>query len=254
MMLNRIKHIIWSLFLFHGVLLQSIHAQTSLKDSLNVDGDSVFIGYDLSPVYILPRLYFSKASDWYAYNVIRRKVLKVYPFAQLAGEKLEILDERLSKMKGRKKRLYKKGIERYIREVIEPQLKELTVTEGRILVKLIHRQTGMTVYDFLKKYKSGLSAFWWQRMAKLYKIDLKSRFEPETIKEDFWIEDILQRAFKDGLIEEQPAKIYIPYQELYSKWMEKRPKIKRTFRKKPLLLRDFSKKQNKPKQNEIKIR
>ncbi len=241
----RMRKIITESFMLIWLAVAGIRAQTvsdttatQVRDSLMIN-DSIAMEYELKPVVILPYLYFSRASEWYAYSVIRRKVLKVYPFAKLAGENLEKLDARLSTLKGRKKRMYKKGVERYIRNVIEPQLKQLTVTEGRILVKLIHRQTGMTVYDFLKKYKSGLSAFWWQRMAKLYKIDLKSRFEPGKIKEDFWIEDILQRAFKYEQLEEQPAKIEIDYLGLYKKWMEKRPPFPKNIRKKTLLLQQI---------------
>ncbi len=192
------------------------------SDSLNNETDSVLY-YELGTVTILPRLYFSRAADWYRYNVLRRKVIKVYPFAKLAGDNLDKIDKRLQNMPPAKRRRYKKGIENYIRKVIEPQLKELTVTEGRILVRLIYRQTGMSVYQFLKKYKSGLSAFWWQRIAKLYKIDLKEEYHPESDKIDFWMEDILQRAFNEGILEESPPKISIDYFTLYNKWMEKAP-------------------------------
>ncbi len=217
-------------------------------DSLQYVSDTLPF-YELGTVTILPRLYFGRAADWYRYNVLRRKVIKVYPFAKMAGDNLDKIDQRLQKMSPAKRRRYKKGIENYIRKVIEPQLKQLTVTEGRILVRLIYRQTGMSVYQFLKKYKSGLSAFWWQRIAKLYKIDLKEEYHPESDKIDFWMEDILQRAFNDGILEESPPKIHIDYLGLYNKWMEKAPAPPVRYSERNRNLRPLFKKPAKQKEN-----
>jgi len=197
--------------------------QGILSDSLAVDQNDTIPVIYLNEVVLLPDLYFSKSADWYRYSILKKKVIKVYPFAKMAGEDLEKLNERLQKMTPRQRKRYKKQVERYIRKVIEPELKELTVTEGRVLVRLVYRQTGMSVYDFLKEYKSGISAFWWQRMAKLYKIDLKETYDPVNRKEDFWMEDILIRAFQDGTLEPSPPKVIVDYYALYDKWMEKLP-------------------------------
>ncbi len=194
-----------------------------LSDTIAVYKNDTIPVFYLDEVVILPRLYFSKSSDWYRYLVMRRKVTKVYPFAKMAGEDLEKLNERLKKMSPKQRRRYKKVVENYIRKVIEPELHELTPSEGRVLVRLVYRQTGMSVFDFLKQYKSGFSAFWWQRMAKLYKIDLKEIYDPVNRKEDFWMEDILIRAFQDGTLEPSPPKVIVDYYELYRKWMEKAP-------------------------------
>ncbi|NPA43407.1 MAG: DUF4294 domain-containing protein [Chlorobi bacterium] len=208
----------------------ALHAQSGGEDIILSDtvewheGEKIPVFY-LDEVVVLPSLYFSKAADWYRYVVLRRKVIKVYPFAKMAGEDLEKLNARLARMTPAQQRRYKKMVERYIRTVIEPKLKELTVTEGRILVRLVYRQTGMSVYDFLKEYKSGLSAFWWQRMAKLYKIDLKDIYDPVNRKEDFWMEDILIRAFQEGVLEPSPPKVVVDYYALFDKWMEKMPKL-----------------------------
>ena len=186
------------------------------------DGE-YYPGFSLDTVVLMPTLYFSQMSDWYKYNVLRRKVIKVYPLAKTMGDDLAKLDQRLQKMSPRQRRHYKRLVERYVREVFEPQLKNLTVTEGRVLTKLVYRQTGMSVYDFLKKYKSGMSAVWWQGLAKIYKIDLKMKYDPVHSKDDFWMEDILQRAFADDLLEKSNPKVEFDYYALYDKWMEKMP-------------------------------
>ncbi len=202
---------------------QSVKGQSGTEKS--PDSTALYpLSDTLGTIIVIPKLYFSKASDWYRYNVLRRKVLKVYPFAKMAGDNLKKIDERLEKLPPERRRYYRRGIENYIRKVIEPQLKELTVTEGRVLVRLIYRQTGMSIYQLLKKYKSGLSAFWWQRIAKLYDINLKEEYHPESRKEDFWIEDILRRAFTDEILEESPPAFEIKYLALYNKYMERIPK------------------------------
>jgi Rad3-related DNA helicase len=225
------------LFLSFHTYSQQNGAKKPPADSTGINtGDSIPV-INLDEVTLLPDLYFSKSSDWYRYLVLRKRVLKVYPFAKQAGEDLRKLDERLQKMSPRQRRRYKKAVERYIKKVIEPELKELYVQDGRVLVRLVYRQTGMSVYDFLKKYKSGLSAYWWQRIAKLYKIDLKEKYDPENRKTDFWMEDILQRAFAEGELEQSPPAFDIPYHKLFKKWMEKmpgRPKIYRKFERRGL--------------------
>ena len=85
------------------------------------------------------------------------------------------------------------------------QLKKLTKTEGRILIKLIHRQTGETMYELIKEYRSGWKAFWYNTTAKLFKLSLKDKYDPANIKEDYLIEDVLQRAFVNGVLKEQKA-------------------------------------------------
>jgi len=222
--------LIWALAL-QVPKAQTDHPAGIVSDSIAVVQNDTIPVFYLDEVVLLPDLYFSKSSDWYKYLVLRKKVLKVYPFAKMAGEDLEKLNQRLQRMTPRQRKRYKKKVERYIRTVIEPQLKELTVTEGRVLVRLVYRQTGMSVFDFLKEYKSGLSAFWWQRMAKLYKIDLKEIYDPVGRKEDFWMEDILIRAFREGLLEPSPPKVVTDYYALHSKWMEKMPKYPKYKRK-----------------------
>jgi hypothetical protein len=231
-----IKRLVNILFLLSGLCFR-ISAQTDtlpaglVSDTVEISGRDTIPVFYLDEVVLLPRLYFSKSADWYRYAVLRKKVKKVYPFAKMAGEDLEKFNARIARMTPRQRRHYRKVVERYIRKVIEPQLRELTASEGRVLVRLVYRQTGMSIYDLLKEYKSGLSAFWWQRMAKMYKIDLKEIYDPVNRKEDFWMEDILIRAFRDGLLEPSPPKVKVDYYGLYKKWMEKAPPVRKNNRK-----------------------
>ncbi len=127
--------------------------------------------------------------------LLRRRVLKVYPYAQLASERLTTLKERLFKMDRRsQKKRYAKIIEKYLEGEFSKELKKLTRKEGQILVKLIHRETGITPHTLVKTYRNSLRATVYQFTAKLYDIDLKTEFNPLKVKEDMWIEDILLRS------------------------------------------------------------
>ena len=91
------------------------------------------------------------------------------------------------------------------------KLKKMTRTEGKILIKLVHRQTGLTAFDLVKEYRSGWKAFWYNTTAKVFKLNLKSEYNPEEEALDFLVEDILQRSFTLGKLDAQKARLPIDY-------------------------------------------
>src|SRR5690606_2505619 len=101
---------------------------------------------------------------------------------------------------------------------------KLSRKQGQILVKLINRQTGETTYDLVKDYKSGWKAFWASNTAKLFDINLKTRYEPYKVNEDYLIETILVRAFSNGRLVNQEAANPVNYEELNDFWREKAEK------------------------------
>lgn len=150
---------------------------------------------------------------------LTKKVRKVYPYAKLASERLTILNERLSKMKSKSdKKKYTRLVQRYMEDEFEAKLKKMTRTDGRILVKLIHRQTGHTTYDLVKELRSGWNAFWYNSTAKMFDINLKSEYHPDTNEEDFLIETILQQSFRFRILENKEPAIPINYNVIASKW------------------------------------
>jgi hypothetical protein len=209
-----------------GLLVFKGNAQLDTLPKTNVDmlmystHDSIPV-FSLDSITLLPKMRFANYYDLKKYRWIRRKVYKVYPFAKLSGDNVQKLDERLSKMTKRQQKRYMRIIKRWIQKEFEPKLKNLTQTEGRILSKLFHRQTGQTVYEFLKKYKNGWTAFWYQNIAKLYNIDLKVKFNPQQNKEDYWIEYILQKAFQEEILEPQQNKLGYKFIDLQNKWGKK---------------------------------
>lgn len=214
------KRVVFLLIYIIGVNLYAQEEKIIKKDSTYIYGDYIVFNGDsilieLEEVRLLNKLKFKTTYDKNYYYWFRKKTLKAYPYAKLAAERLEVLNERLEKIESKRKRKrYTKKVQKYMEGEFTDQLKKLTRTEGRILIKLIHRQTGKTTYELIKEIRSGWKAFWYQNTAKLFKLSLKSEFNPAEINEDFLIEDILQRAFVDGILEKQDSKLDFDYHEL----------------------------------------
>lgn len=218
--------------LFYSILLVPLffYAQISkehkkdstyiYKDYIIFEGDTVVI--ELAEVQVLKRLKFKESYDRRYYYWFRNKTFKAYPYAKLAAERLTTLNERLDKIKSKRKRKeYTKKVQKYLEGEFTDQLKKLTRTEGRILIKLIHRQTGNTTFELIKEVRSGWKAFWYNNTASLFKLSLKAEYDPENVYEDFLIEDILQRAFIEGKLERQASKLDFDYLEIASKMGDK---------------------------------
>lgn len=240
--------------LYIYIILFSINSFSQKKEKLdslpiNYDdyilvkpGDSIMI--KLNEITLLPKQKFKSKNDIRYYLWFRRKVFKAYPYAQLASERLDSLNVRLNKIKSKSKRKkYTKLVQEYIEGEFSDQIKKMTRTEGRILIKLIHRQTGKTAFNNIKSLRSGWKAFWYNTTANVFKLSLKSEYHPEFDNEDFLIEDILQRAFQDDKLKRQDSKLNFDfskiiyerkaeinvevYKQMFNKMRKKKKTIKR---------------------------
>lgn len=213
-------------FLSPGVFAQlpEVPLDSLQEKMIIIEGDSIFrSSIELEEVFLFGKLKFDSYDEKLRYYILRRKTLKVYPYAKLAAERLVSLNERLARIEsGRKRKDYTKVVQRYIEEEFSAELKKLTRTEGQILVKLIYRQTGETAFDLVKELRSGWRAFWYQTTARMFKISIKEEFHPEDVHEDYLIEDILQRAFAAGQLERQPSVLGYDYATLSDRWNQKK--------------------------------
>ena len=220
-MKNKAKKFLLLPILFIGTFLFAQEERDSiplLERYTIFEGDTLLI--ELDEVFLLKTLKFKTDYDRRYYIWYRKKTLKAYPYAKLAADRLETLNERLEKIKSpRKKKQYIKVIQNYMEGEFTDQLKKLTRTEGEILIKLMHRQTGQTAYDLVKDYRSGWKAFWYNTTANMFKLSLKDKYDPVHNKNDFLVEDILQRAFTAGILEPQPSKVDFDYYELGTSWI-----------------------------------
>jgi len=153
-----------------------------------IDGDTFFIA-DVPEVEVLA---FKDKDERKKYYILKRRVLKVYPYAILAKEKLNTIQNGLDSIpKRRHKKRYTKQMSKWVKEEYSDRLKNLSMKEGKILVKLIYRETNLTSYEIVKSYRGRFNAFFWQTMAKLWENNLKTKYDPLNVKEDNLIEHIL---------------------------------------------------------------
>ena len=194
------------------------------EELILIAGDSIpTYGIPLKEVILFQPLRFKTQLELKRYLILRRKTLKVYPYAKLAADRLTVLNERLDNLEKKSSRKkYLKRMEKFIYEEFEEDLKKFSRSEGKILIRLVHRQTGKTTFDLVKELRAGWKAFWYQTTASLFKLSLKDTFNPEYSFEDYLIEDILQRAFADKYLEEQPASSGHNIDDLYYIWKDKK--------------------------------
>ena len=224
-----------NLLIYIGVFLLSLNYQVQAQDEREnsvveidsserffyfVEGDTIpreFI--DLEEVVLLNKLEFTSKEDRRRYLILRRKTRKVYPYAKLAAERLLSLQPRLDSIEDKRlRKKYTKRIQKYIEGEFSERLKKLTRTEGQILVKLIYRQTGRTAFDLVKELRTGWRAFWYNTTASMFDISLKEEYKPFEVKEDYLIEDILERSFQANLLERQKPAFDIDFLDLTDHW------------------------------------
>lgn len=151
---------------------------------------------EVVPIFTIETVHISAERLWNTeeerrnYLLMRRHVMRVLPYAIYAQRRYEQLDEDLATAKNRREeRRLIKECEQEIKHKINTEVKNLSVTQGKILIKLIERQTGNTSYDLVKEMKGGVTAFLYQGVAKVFGHNLKSSFDPE---EDYLIEGIIK--------------------------------------------------------------
>ena len=204
----------------------AVAVDTIPKKYLIIKGDTITgQSIDLEEVVILPRLRLNTNEERRRYLILQRKTLKVYPYAKLAAERLETLNARMAGVKSKRQRKkYTRMVQKFVENEFADKLKKFTITEGQILIKLIHRQTGETAFDLIKELRSGWRAFWYNNTAKLFDMSLKIPFDPEVEEEDFLIEDILKRQFDKGNLEFQKSHKTFDLYTLNKIWKNKKGK------------------------------
>jgi hypothetical protein len=201
--------------------------QVAKKDSTEIEkplvgSDTIAkMPIELEEVYISNKRDFKSEEERKRFYILQRRVLKVYPYAKTAADRLTALNLGMKDLKSeRDKRKYFKLVENYLTNEFEGQLKKLSRRDGQVLVKLIDRQTGSSTFELIKELKSGWKAFWSNNTARLFDINLKTKYDPYTVAEDLTIEGILYKAFSDGRLPRQVAKNDVSYVKYVKAWKE----------------------------------
>ena len=213
------KKSIGILLLIFPLLLfsQNTKNKKALDEFYIIKNDSLTIPLD--EVFVLNKRDFNSKKERRYYYWYYKKVHKAYPFAKMASDTLMHINAELEGIKSNRKRKKKiKSIQEYMEGEFSEQLKKLTRTEGRILIKLIHRQTGETMYELIKEYRSGWKAFWYNSTANMFRLSLKKEYQPGEDGLDFIVEDILQRSFINGTLIEQDPKLDFDYLQLLTQY------------------------------------
>lgn len=177
---------------------QSENQETKTKSNVPLvvfakveDGDTTLI-MQLPEVNVYAMRFFDKKRDIKNVERLVRHIKKAYPYAKLAGIKLREIENQLTEISSDKdRRKLMKQMEKEISDQFTPELKNLTFTQGKILIKLIDRETGDTSYDLVKDLRGGFRAFFYQGFARIWGYNLKTSYDPKNNEEDELIESIV---------------------------------------------------------------
>ena len=216
------KYYLFLLLIFFSNIL-TCQEQIEKLDFL-FPGDSIPTNtFVLDEVTVFQPLKFKNDEEIRKYVILRYRVKKVYPYAKLASERMNRIDSRVDSIRSkRKKRLYLKKLEKFVYDEFSDELRKLSRSQGRILVKLLNRQTGLTAHKIVSEYRNKFRALIYNTAASFYSISLKDKYEPFEDYEDYLIEDILQRSFSDGSLEKQDYALDFNLDSLYTFWNEKK--------------------------------
>jgi len=127
---------------------------------------------------------------------LMKNIRIVYPYARLAGIKLTEYEEVLSQAPDdQARRKIMKKLEEELNAEYGQELRDLTVTQGKILLKLIDRETGESSYDLVTEFRGEFTAVFYQAFARLFGLNMKLEYDPEG--EDIDIEYIV-RMIENG--------------------------------------------------------
>ena len=189
-----VRLILLNILVFSSLILFS-QDKVIVSPFITIDGEKVFTS-DIPQLDIIEFIDNDERKRFYK---LKRRVIKVYPYAIETKLKLDSLNNALDAIgKKRKKRKHVRSVSKIIKEQYAKTLKKLSMKEGRILIKLIYRETGISTYDLLREYRGWWNATMWQTFARMYDHDLRSIFDPVNLREDMFIDKIIEQAKREG--------------------------------------------------------
>ncbi|MBK5285343.1 MAG: DUF4294 domain-containing protein [Bacteroidia bacterium] len=198
------KQFLTNLFLIFGCILffqlsfaQKVDGVRRLPYIIE-DGDTIPV-VNLSVVTIIDSLdpdYYKKLQAYYR---LRFNVMKVYPYSRLLAVKLHEINEHLATLQTkRERRQFMREAEEGIKKDFENDLKNFSVSQGKVFTKLVDRETGHTSFELIKELRGSLRAFFWQNFALIFGQNLKVKYDPNG--DDVVIESIV-RQIEEGKLQ-----------------------------------------------------
>lgn len=156
------------------------------------DGDTVYIDH-IPPVWVFPKGVKVKGNDWRKYYKLVYNFNKVYPYALLGRKLVTEVDANIeaNSMNRLQKDKYITSMQWELLHDFEDAIRHMTISQGKLLVRLVDREIGKSSYDIVKDYKNGVAAGFWQGVAKIFGQNLKNHYDPEG--EDRMTEFLVQK-------------------------------------------------------------
>ena len=148
-----------------------------MQYEVDENGDTIYLD-EIEPVY---KVAVRKGREWRRYYRLVHNFAKAYPYALLAEEKLSEADSTITAgdLRRGKRNRYINILQKELFETFEQPLRNLTISQGKLLLRLIDRQTGITPYEIIHEYKGKAAAGFWQGVARLFGSDMKLPYDPE---------------------------------------------------------------------------
>jgi hypothetical protein len=156
-----------------------------------LEGDTVLY-FNMSPITFVPERVFVSKKEQKKYTRLVMNVKKVYPYSVIINKTFHEIEHAVDSIEdNREEQRYIKAKEKELTAQFEKDIREMTFAQGRILIKLVDRQTGFTSYEIIKQLKGNLTAMFWQSIARIFSTNLK--YEYNAKGEDAWIEEIVMQ-------------------------------------------------------------
>ena len=155
-------------------------------------------GDSVQNIAVLPVYVFRRPADMRKYQRMVIAVKKTYPIAKVARQRMAEMEEKLLTLPTRKaQKAYTKQIEQQIKEEYPPVLKKMTRSQGKVLLKLIARETDYSSYEIVREFRGSFTAGFWQGVAKIFGANLKTEYDSEG--DDRMLEQIVT-LYEAGLL------------------------------------------------------
>jgi hypothetical protein len=194
------RHIAHALLLGAALLpARGVFAQAPVLTPVAIQGVDTIPMYTLPEITVEAKLTGRAKRQADRADKLTRNVQKVFPYAVTTAKLLDQYDHDLTAIqREHDKELYLKLAEAELRAEFEEELKNMTISQGRLLIKLIDRETGHTSYELVKQLRGSFNAWVWQGVAKLFGNDLKDDYDPEG--DDALVESIVKRVENGELL------------------------------------------------------
>lgn len=186
------------------------------------DGDTMFFD-TIEPTWCFPKGKGMKKNDWRTYYKLVYNFNKIYPYALVGRKMMAQVDSTLAAdvTKRSERNRYVNDVERELLRLFEKDIRNMTVNQGVLLLRLVDRECGMSGYDIIRTYESGFAASFWQLVARIFSQDLRTRYDPNG--KDVKTEELIKiwdsgqwDAFYFSVFMELPRKTVIKTERLKS--------------------------------------